>query len=51
MRAEIISIGTDILMGEILDTNAQFIAQRLPAMGIDLFFMHQVGDNKQRLST
>ena len=49
MRAEIISIGTEILMGEILDTNAQFIAQRLPAMGIDLFFMHQVGDNKQRL--
>lgn len=49
MRAEIISIGTEILMGEILDTNAQFIAQRLPAMGIDLFFMHQIGDNRQRL--
>ena len=49
MRAEIISIGTEILMGEILDTNAQYIAQRLPAMGIDLFYMHQIGDNRQRL--
>lgn len=49
MRAEIISIGTEILMGEILDTNAQYVAQRLPAMGIDLFYMHQIGDNRRRL--
>ena len=49
MRAEIISIGTEILMGEILDTNANYMAQRLPAMGIDLFFMHQIGDNRERL--
>ena len=49
MRAEIISIGTEILMGEILDTNARYMAQRLPAMGIDLFYMHQIGDNKDRL--
>lgn len=49
MRAEIISIGTEILMGEILDTNAQYVAQRLPAMGIDLFYMHQIGDNRPRL--
>ena len=46
MRAEIISIGTEILMGEILDTNANYVAQRLPAMGIDLYFMHQIGDNQ-----
>ena len=49
MRAEIISIGTEILMGEILDTNANYMAQRLPSMGIDLFFMHQIGDNQERL--
>ncbi len=49
MRAEIISIGTEILMGEILDTNANYMAQRLPAMGVDLYFMHQIGDNKERL--
>ena len=49
MRAEIISIGTEILLGEILDTNAQYIAARLPALGIDLYWMTQVGDNLDRL--
>lgn len=39
MKAEVISIGTEILLGEILDTNAQFIASRLPALGIDLYWM------------
>ena len=50
MRAEIISIGTEILMGEILDTNSRYMAQRLPALGIDLFYMHQIGDNRARLT-
>ena len=50
MRAEVISIGTEILLGEILDTNAQYIASRLPALGIDLHWMTQVGDNLDRLS-
>lgn len=50
MKAEIISVGTEILLGEILDTNAQFIASRLPAIGIDLYFMSKVGDNLDRLS-
>lgn len=49
MRAEIISIGTEILLGEIQDTNSQFIASRLPALGIDLYYMHQIGDNLVRL--
>ena len=50
MRAEIISIGTEILLGEIQDTNARFLAERLPALGIDLYYMHQIGDNLPRLS-
>jgi nicotinamide-nucleotide amidase len=50
MKAESISIGTEILLGEILDTNAQYIASRLPALGIDLYCMTQVGDNLGRLS-
>jgi nicotinamide-nucleotide amidase len=50
MKAESISIGTEILLGEILDTNAQYIASRLPALGIDLYWMTQVGDNLGRLS-
>ena len=50
MKAEIISIGTEILLGEILDTNSQYIASRLPALGIDLYFTSVVGDNLERLS-
>ena len=50
MRAEIISIGTEILLGDIQDTNSHFLAQRLPALGIDLYGMHQIGDNRARLT-
>jgi nicotinamide-nucleotide amidase len=50
MRAEIISIGTEILLGEILDSNAQYLASRLPALGIDLYYVSQVGDNPGRLA-
>ena len=49
MRAEIISIGTEILLADIQDTNSRFIASRLPALGIDLYYMHQIGDNRDRL--
>src|SRR3972149_4957094 len=50
MKAEIISIGTEILLGELLDTNANYLAARLPALGIDLYWMTQVGDNLDRLT-
>lgn len=50
MKAEIFSIGTEILLGDILDTNTHYIATRLPALGIDLYFSHQVGDNLDRLA-
>ncbi|MBM3140744.1 MAG: competence/damage-inducible protein A [Chloroflexi bacterium] len=49
MRAEIISIGTEILLGEIVDTNAAHIAAALPQFGIDLLYVSQVGDNPRRL--
>jgi nicotinamide-nucleotide amidase len=49
MRAEILSIGTEILLGEIVDTNSAYIAARLPALGIDLYYKHTVGDNLGRL--
>ena len=49
MKAEIISIGTELLLGEIQDTNAAYIASRLPALGIDLHYAHMVGDNLERL--
>jgi nicotinamide-nucleotide amidase len=44
-----LSIGTEIMLGEIVDTNAAYIAARLPAFGIDLLFVSQVGDNPARL--
>lgn len=49
MRAEIISVGTELLLGQITDTNASYLAGELPALGIDLFFISQVGDNLGRL--
>lgn len=49
MRAEIISIGTEILLADIQDTNSRFIASNLPTLGIDLYYMHQIGDNLGRL--
>ena len=49
MRAEILSIGTELLLGQIVDTNAQFLAQELAPLGIDLYWVSQVGDNLGRL--
>ncbi len=50
MKAEIISVGTEILLGEILDTNSNYLAVRLPPMGIDLYHISKVGDNLNRLA-
>lgn len=49
MKAEIISIGTELLLGEITDTNTPYIAGQLAALGIDLFYTSSVGDNRARL--
>ena len=49
MRAEIVSIGTEILLGEIIDTNSAYVAARMPALGIDVYYKHVVGDNQGRL--
>lgn len=50
MRAEILSIGTELLLGQITDTNAVFLAQRLAEIGIPLFYEATVGDNPARLA-
>ncbi len=50
MRAEIISIGTELLLGEIVDTNAAWLAQQLAAAGVDVFFRTTVGDNVGRIA-
>src|SRR6266571_4842863 len=49
MRAEILSCGTELLLGHITDTNATYLSQSLSALGIDLFFISQVGDNQGRI--
>lgn len=49
MKAEILSIGTELLLGDITDTNASWLAQRLAPLGIDLYYVSQVGDNQGRL--
>src|SRR5919202_2682693 len=50
MRSEILSIGTELLLGQIVDTNANYLAQQLPALGLDLYYVSQIGDNLQRLA-
>lgn len=49
MKAEIISIGTELLLGEITDLNSAYLAGQLPLLGLDLLFISTVGDNRQRL--
>ncbi len=48
-RAEIISIGTELLRGEITDTNAGYLASQLPFLGIELYRISTVGDDREQL--
>lgn len=48
MRAELLSIGTELLLGEIVDTNSAYLAGRLRQLGVDLLHMSTVGDNLGR---
>lgn len=49
--AEIITIGTEILLGEIVDTNTRYIARALRSMGIDLYRTITIGDNTDRIAS
>jgi len=49
MKAEIIAVGTELLLGQIVNTNAQYLSQGLAELGIDVYFQTVVGDNGQRL--
>lgn len=50
VNAEIIAIGTEILLGEITDTNSVHIARVLRDIGVNVYFMTSVGDNEQRIA-
>ena len=50
MNAEILCIGTEILLGDIINTNGAFLARELAALGIDIYHQTVVGDNPERLT-
>ncbi len=49
MKAEIIAVGTEILTGQIVNTNAQFLSEKSAELGVDVYFHTAVGDNEERL--
>ena len=49
LRCEVVAVGTELLLGQIVDTNSSWIGQRLAASGIDTHFQTKVGDNHQRI--
>lgn len=50
MKAEIIAVGSELLLGQIVNTNASFISKELAKLGIDVYVQTVVGDNAVRLT-
>jgi nicotinamide-nucleotide amidase len=51
MRVEIVAIGTELLLGQIADTNGKWLGEQLAAAGVDSYFHQAVGDNRARIVT
>ena len=51
MRCEVVAIGTELLLGQIVDTNSSWIGEQLALIGIDSLFQVKVGDNFDRMET
>ncbi|HKH88635.1 MAG TPA: molybdopterin-binding protein, partial [Acidimicrobiales bacterium] len=49
MRIEIVAIGTELLLGQIADTNSAWLGEQLAEAGVDSHFHQAVGDNKARI--
>src|SRR5436189_1860938 len=49
MRCEVVTIGTELLLGQIVDTNAAWLGEQLALSGIDIHFQSTVGDNHDRI--
>src|ERR1700729_1609069 len=49
MRVEIVAVGTELLLGQVIDTNSSWISERLAESGIDCNFQVKVGDNLDRI--
>ena len=50
MNAEIIAVGTEILMGQIVNSNAAYLSEQLANFGINVYYHVAVGDNEKRLT-
>ncbi len=50
MHAEIVMIGTELLLGELVDTNANRLAKALREIGLDIYYKTTVGDNEARIT-
>lgn len=49
-EVEIVAVGTELLLGQLVDTNTAFIAQRLAEAGVDVHATHAIGDNRERVA-
>src|SRR5881227_3513659 len=49
MRCEVVAVGTELLLGQIVDTNSAWIGEHLAMVGIDSHFQTKVGDNRERI--
>lgn len=49
MKCEIIAVGTEVILGDILNSNSQYLAKELANLGIDVYYHEAVGDNKERI--
>jgi nicotinamide-nucleotide amidase len=49
VRAEIIAVGTELLMGDVINSNAAWLSKELATLGVDVFYHHTVGDNPERI--
>ena len=49
MTVEVISVGTELLLGNIVNTNAQFLAEKCALLGLSMYNQSVVGDNRERL--
>ena len=49
MRCDVLAIGTELLLGQIVDTNSSWIGEQLAAVGIDTCEHRKVGDNLERM--
>ena len=51
MRCEVLAVGTELLLGQVVDTNSAWIGEQLALAGIDSHFQVKVGDNQARIVT